>query len=264
MTAKPYTDADVHMVAGIFIAEAKKNPVDRSAPLWMGAQGRLLLGPTEHDIARAVLDALAAAGRLAPVDDDPRHIIDLRADGWTLKHPLACRRGDLFDCPVNRAASQQLDGPPPESPGRYVCWLGDRDLAGMLILGDRIDEPAEADPDTPVAASRAQDLPSLVFNAISRALQPIWPISVPLPVVRERCTAAVLQALDATWRPARPGDTPGELTPEHGPAQPIHLNRERIQETIRNRIREVWPYQDRGFMEQVSEEAAQAVVEREG
>ncbi|WP_047892566.1 hypothetical protein [Micromonospora sp. RV43] len=25
----------------------------------------------------------------------------------------------------------------------------------------------------------------------------------------------------ATWRPARPGDTPGELTPEHGPTQPI-------------------------------------------
>ncbi|MEU5945116.1 hypothetical protein ABZ793_06085 [Micromonospora sp. NPDC047465] len=43
---------------------------------------------------------------------------------------------------------------------------------------------------------RAQELPALVFNAISRALQDVWPISVPLPVVRERCTEAVLAALD--------------------------------------------------------------------
>lgn len=33
------------------------------------------------------------------------------------------------------------------------------------------------------------------------------------------CTAT------ATWRSARPGDTPGELVPEHGPAQPVDLRR---------------------------------------
>jgi len=27
----------------------------------------------------------------------------------------------------------------------------------------------------------------------------------------------------ATWRPASPGDTPGELVPEHGPTQPVRL-----------------------------------------
>lgn len=30
----------------------------------------------------------------------------------------------------------------------------------------------------------------------------------------------------ATWQPARPGDTPGELIPEHGPTQPVDLTAE--------------------------------------
>lgn len=80
------------------------------------------------------------------------------------------------------------------------------------VLADLIDGglvPTAEQPMPPVAAvlgsppARAQDdLPAVVFNAISRALQDLWPISVPLPVVRERCTAAVLKALDGEADPA--------------------------------------------------------------
>lgn len=35
--------------------------------------------------------------------------------------------------------------------------------------------------------------------------------------------AELVRLLGATWRPARPNDTPGELVPEHGPVQPVDL-----------------------------------------
>jgi hypothetical protein len=123
MTEKPYTDADVELVA---------------VAMWRAG------APERHsraEVARIALDALAAAGRLAPVDDDPRHIIQFRTDGWTIKHPLACRP-NLFDCPVNRAAEAELGTRrcPPAPPGRYECRAGEGDLAGMLLLGDRVDQ----------------------------------------------------------------------------------------------------------------------------
>ncbi|GIJ36705.1 DUF6085 family protein [Micromonospora andamanensis] len=91
--------------------------------------------------AKAVLDALAAAGRIAP-DDDPRHVIEFRADGWTLKHPLSCRPR-LFECRFSDAA-QALDGPP-TALGRYVVDLSDDGQGGCLVIGARIDhEPAGA------------------------------------------------------------------------------------------------------------------------
>lgn len=66
MAEKPYADTDVNLVANTFITEAKKNPVDPATPPWLAVQTRHLLGPTEHDIARAVLDALTAAGWRPP------------------------------------------------------------------------------------------------------------------------------------------------------------------------------------------------------
>lgn len=137
----PYTDADVELVASTFVTEAKKNPVGSAAPPWM-PQTRYLLGPTEHDIARAVLAALAAAGRLAPPDDSPFHIIEFRPDGWTIKHPLACRP-NLFACRVNRAAERDLaniDGPP--YLGQYECSAND--FGDRLHIGDRVDPPEVA------------------------------------------------------------------------------------------------------------------------
>jgi hypothetical protein len=61
---EPYTDEDVELVASTFVTEAKKNPVMPGPAPWLGVQTRMLIGPTEHDIAHAVLVALAAAGRL--------------------------------------------------------------------------------------------------------------------------------------------------------------------------------------------------------
>lgn len=66
--------------------------------------------------------------------DGPEHVIELRADGWTIKHPLYCRPA-LFECPVNKAA-ERLDKAPAES-GRYVVELDD---AGVLRIGRLVAE----------------------------------------------------------------------------------------------------------------------------
>jgi hypothetical protein len=83
--------------------------------------------------ARAVaasLDKILAAGGLTAVaSDDGQHRIELRPDGWTIKHPLACRP-DLFDCPVNRAAEVDLTEPPAVH-GVFRCEL---DLTGQLRI----------------------------------------------------------------------------------------------------------------------------------
>ncbi|MHB8867467.1 MAG: hypothetical protein ACYC6T_08170 [Thermoleophilia bacterium] len=57
------------------------------------------------------------------------HIIEFRADGWTIQHPLSCRP-NLFDCLVNRVAEQDIEGPPKEL-GRFPCHL---DENGRLVL----------------------------------------------------------------------------------------------------------------------------------
>lgn len=136
--SKPYTDADVQLVArAIFMDDY---PDSDPGPAM--AQSQM---PGLHEYvqnARAVLDALAAASRLAPVDDDPRHIIEFRPDGWTIKHPLACRP-NLFACRVNRAAERDLaniDGPP--YLGQYECSAND--LGDRLHIGDRVDPPEVA------------------------------------------------------------------------------------------------------------------------
>lgn len=74
---------------------------------------------TLRDLDAGVITAedLAAAGL------DPGHVVDLRADGWTIQHPLTCRT-DLFACPVNRAAERDLTGPPHEF-GRFECGVED-------------------------------------------------------------------------------------------------------------------------------------------
>lgn len=64
-----------------------------------------------------------------------RHVVDLRPDGWTIQHPLACRP-NLFDCPVNRAAERGLRERPPVPDGWYVCSIGE---TGGLIVGGRVD-----------------------------------------------------------------------------------------------------------------------------
>lgn len=77
------------------------------------------------DAGRVTDEDLAAAGL------DTAHIVNLRADGWTIQHPLTCR-ADLFGCPVNRAAERDLTEPPPQL-GWYVCALDD---SGRFALGE--------------------------------------------------------------------------------------------------------------------------------
>ncbi|MBM0275118.1 DUF6085 family protein [Micromonospora tarensis] len=95
----------------------------------------------ERATTERVALVLTSLGMTPTVDDDPRHIIEFRPDGWTIKHPLACRPR-LFDCPVNRAAETELGTKrcPAPPPGRYECRAGDGDLVGMFLLGDRVDQ----------------------------------------------------------------------------------------------------------------------------
>jgi hypothetical protein len=66
------------------------------------------------------------------------HVIDLREDGWTIQHPLSCRaRGELFSCPVNRLAGQQLLDPL-DFTGRFEVGLNDD--GDQLVIGDRVED----------------------------------------------------------------------------------------------------------------------------
>lgn len=62
--------------------------------------------------------------------DEP-HVIDLRDDGFTIRHPLSCRP-ELFTCPLWQAARAALAAPPPFR-GRYQCEIADD---GMFTIGD--------------------------------------------------------------------------------------------------------------------------------
>ncbi|KXK63376.1 hypothetical protein AWW66_03420 [Micromonospora rosaria] len=146
----PYTEADIERARAAVRAAAAQAWSDRT-------EDELL-----NHYADAVVAVLAAAGRLAPAadddphraaghrrrgpaarrlafaaDDDPRHIIDIRPKGWTIKHPLACRHGDLFGCAVNLAAENLTD--PPAPLGRYAVTVDSID--GQLRIGDRVDQP---------------------------------------------------------------------------------------------------------------------------
>lgn len=69
---------------------------------------------------------------------EPVHVIDLRADGWTLMHPLACRP-NLFDCQVQRRAQAVLEVDGIDAPlGRFVCDLRAED--GFAIGRPATDE----------------------------------------------------------------------------------------------------------------------------
>lgn len=80
--------------------------------------------------ARIVLDRhpellLQMLAEGAPADEP--HLVDFRADGWTMQHPLRCRLGDLFACPYSTAAAAQISGPPSAGPGVYAVELDDAD-----------------------------------------------------------------------------------------------------------------------------------------
>lgn len=79
---------------------------------------------------------LRAGRALASIQDhDPHHVIQLSDNGWTLKHPLACRETELFSCPVNAQVSDQMSDGAPEERGTYVVAL---DTRGFAVLAERL------------------------------------------------------------------------------------------------------------------------------
>jgi len=81
-------------------------------------------------VARLDLLGLAAAGYVVIKDDGADHIIDFGPHGWTIKHPPSCRP-NLFDCPVNRAAVQEITDEPASGLGRYTVSV---DAGGVLLV----------------------------------------------------------------------------------------------------------------------------------
>jgi hypothetical protein len=84
------------------------------------------------DAERAAEAVVAAIPGLRIVDDNEPHLIELRDDGWTIQHPLACRSGgrSLFDCEVNRAAEAA-----PEVLQRLCLALGAGVYESRLVDG---------------------------------------------------------------------------------------------------------------------------------
>jgi len=79
-------------------------------------------------VTRVELDAVRA-------ELDAPHVIDLRPDGWTIRHPLSCRP-HLFDCLVHEAAQGALREPPGEL-GRFEVEF---DPDGIFLLGARVEQ----------------------------------------------------------------------------------------------------------------------------
>jgi hypothetical protein len=82
--------------------------------------------------AAAVMDTLKADSWVR-LDPNEPHLIEFRAGGWTIQHPLRCRP-NLFACAVNRVG-EQLPGPPQRGIGVYECDLQD----GVLVVGRQIE-----------------------------------------------------------------------------------------------------------------------------
>jgi hypothetical protein len=124
MSDKPYTHADVQLVA-----EALAIRADPELSWAEFAEQQRTAAGFMRTGARAALDALTAAGWVRMDPDEP-HLIEFRPDGWTIQHPVRCRP-NLFACPVNRVAGEQVDGPPASGLGVYEC---DVDDGGTLVL----------------------------------------------------------------------------------------------------------------------------------
>ena len=91
--------------------------------------------------AQDVPALLAEVDRLRAVlaEDDPRHVVEFRATGWTVSHPLSCKSQDLFSCPVNRAAERDLVEAP-GALGRFYCDVRD----GQFVVTDLVSRRATA------------------------------------------------------------------------------------------------------------------------
>jgi hypothetical protein len=91
------------------------------------------------DDVLALLDVLDEAEKREAVLRDllgpDYHVYEQREDGWSIKHPIACR-DEMLDCPVHKAVS--LFHAPPVAPGRYRVELGEQglDFAALTTAGE--------------------------------------------------------------------------------------------------------------------------------
>lgn len=92
------------------------------------------------------------------------HVIDFRDDGWTIRHPLSCRP-NLFDCRVNRAAEDGVEGPPKRGLGAYRCEA----VAGALVVGSpATEQDLTEDPDFWIVPKTTHDQNAIVGPRITR------------------------------------------------------------------------------------------------
>jgi hypothetical protein len=108
-------------------------------PDYLGAAQKLLEQQGEiNDLKRQVAELTQ---RLTDLDLSPgEHVIELRANGWTIQHPLVCRQqpGGLFTCPVNRAAEVNFTQDDLD-PGKYAVTAIVDDEVAELVIGRKIE-----------------------------------------------------------------------------------------------------------------------------
>jgi hypothetical protein len=93
----------------------------------VAADGSILVTPFDP------IDGAPTFRLLVTAADEP-HLIQFRADGFTIQHPLRCRP-NLFACPVNTVAHTDLAEPP--ELGVYAVELND--TGDRLLVGERQD-----------------------------------------------------------------------------------------------------------------------------
>lgn len=81
------------------------------------------------DLAHQVQNLKA---KLRQYERDDRHQIELREDGYTIQHPMACRP-NLFDCVFNLMVREDFTEPPTEL-GRFYLDFDGADLT----VGERV------------------------------------------------------------------------------------------------------------------------------
>ena len=108
------------------------------AEQWTDADSEVML---RASLMQQLEEARSEVQRLRAVlaEDDPRHVVEFRATGWTISHPLSCKSRDLFACPVNRAAERDLVEVP-EALGRCSCDV----RGGQFVVTDLVPHRATA------------------------------------------------------------------------------------------------------------------------
>jgi len=137
----PYTDADVDQLHDVF-ARAWTAHLHAPHPLpEQCAEGVNTEDCCDRQGLRAVLDALAAAGRLTPAPHpvpaderpDPAHVVTFTDGTWTMTHPADCTvatpTGPTLICLVRDLAVEQLAG---------IRWMSGRYEVAANGDGDRL------------------------------------------------------------------------------------------------------------------------------